>query len=164
MIYLVGITGVGKTAIGRALAERLNYAFIDLDELIEIRESQTVTELFKRGEAHFRNCESAALMALPRRPRTVVATGGGVVTRPQNIAFMRQTGTVVFLYRPLKGILQSLDVAQRPLLKAQPKRLYELYRARRSAYRRAAHHRISARRCRRAVQRIAEVCNEDIGY
>ncbi len=154
MIYLIGISGVGKTTIGKLLANRLDYDFIDLDSRIEVLFGRSVGELFECGETYFRECESAALRTLPICERTVVATGGGVVLRKTNIRHMRQSGSVILLHRSLNAILQSLDSEDRPLLNGRPNRLYKLYRARQCAYLHAADRRIIARRPARAVKKI----------
>ncbi|PIE77265.1 MAG: shikimate kinase [Clostridiales bacterium] len=155
MIYLIGISGVGKTTIGKLLAARIGYDFIDLDARIEALYKCTVGELFERGEAHFRDCERTALLTLPTRQKLIVATGGGVVLRRDNIRHMCQTGIVICLHRSLKSILQSIDSKSRPLLKGKPIKLYKLYRQRRRAYLRAADCRVIARRPQRAVNKIA---------
>ena len=82
-IYLIGMMGSGKTSTGRPLAKRLGYGFVDADAVIEQVAGCTIPEIFERdGEAGFRSIESQVLNAISQRHSLVVATGGGVVTKP----------------------------------------------------------------------------------
>jgi shikimate kinase len=141
--------GSGKTAVGPLLAERLGYAFLDLDREVEQRAGATVAVLFaERGEAAFRRAEAAALAEAAVRPRMVVATGGGVLIDPKNLALAHAAGAVVYL-RATPETLASrlsgdtgrpllLDAEQRPLDRpALTLRLAELLAQREPAYRRA---------------------------
>ncbi|MGI8575670.1 MAG: shikimate kinase, partial [Egibacteraceae bacterium] len=97
-LVLVGMMGSGKTAVGRLLAERLERAFVDLDEEIASAAGCPVVELFEReGENGFRAREAEAVAAVAARTGQVVATGGGVVLDPANIAALRASGAVVWL-------------------------------------------------------------------
>ena len=83
--FLIGYRGSGKTTVGRALAARLGWAFLDADERIESAAGMSIKDIFAaEGEAGFRDRESAVLAHLCRLTQTVVATGGGVVLRPAN--------------------------------------------------------------------------------
>lgn len=141
--------GSGKSAAGPLLADRLGYAFLDLDREVERRAGRPVAALFaERGEAGFRRAEAAALAEAAVRPRVVVATGGGAVLDPKNLALARAAGTVVYL-RASPGALAarlSGDVSRplllgadgRPLdLTALTTRLSGLLEQRASAYRQA---------------------------
>lgn len=97
-IFLTGFMGAGKSTIGRRLARRLGYRFVDLDRLIVEREGCPIAEIFTaRGEAAFRDCETAALAEQAGAVRTVYATGGGIVGRAGNRILMKQLGVVVYL-------------------------------------------------------------------
>ena len=77
-IYLTGFMGSGKSTVGRLLAARLGFPFLDLDEDIERRAGMRVREIFElHGEPVFRRMEREALEATAALPDVVVATGGG---------------------------------------------------------------------------------------
>lgn len=114
--------GVGKSTVGRRLAQLLGYRFIDLDQLIVAREEQSIPAIFAaRGEAYFRGCESAALEDLAQVNHAVVATGGGIVGRAENRLLMRRIGHVVYLRASWPTLEQRLSMGNgRPL--ADPKK------------------------------------------
>ena len=117
-LYLVGMMGSGKTSTGRPLAERLGYGFVDADAVIEQAADCSIQEIFDRdGEAGFRSLESQVLSAISQRHSLVVATGGGVVTQPENWG-MLHSGIVIWLDVVPDQLLQRLnaDSTVRPLL------------------------------------------------
>ena len=117
-LYLVGMMGSGKTSTGRPLAERLGYGFVDADAVIEQAAGCGIPEIFDRdGEAGFRSLESQVLSAISQRHSLVVATGGGVVTQPENWG-MLHSGIVIWLDVVPDQLLQRLnaDSTVRPLL------------------------------------------------
>lgn len=143
LFFFIGLTGVGKSTVGRKVARRLDYSFIDLDALIEMRNRMRVSEIFEFGEDSFRIAETAALKSLDPKSRHVIATGGGIVLREENIDFMREKGYVVLLERPCEEILKCLSLHLRPLLRDEPERLYQLYHQRKALYDRACHEKFS---------------------
>ena len=117
-LYLVGMMGSGKTRTGRPLAERLGYGFVDADAVIEQVANCTIPEIFERdGEEGFRLIESQVLNAISQRHSLVVATGGGVVTKPENWGQLH-SGIVVWLDVDRPQLIERLrgDATQRPLL------------------------------------------------
>ena len=117
-LYLVGMMGSGKTSTGRPLAERLGYGFVDADAVIEQAAGCGIPEIFDRdGEAGFRSLESQVLSAISQRHSLVVATGGGVVTQPENWGLLH-SGIVIWLDVVPDQLLQRLnaDSTVRPLL------------------------------------------------
>jgi shikimate kinase len=118
-LYLVGMMGSGKTSTGRPLAERLGYGFVDADAVIEQAAGCSIPEIFDRdGESGFRGLESQVLSAISQRHSLVVATGGGVVTQPENWGVLH-SGIVIWLDVVHDQLLQRLkaDSTVRPLLK-----------------------------------------------
>lgn len=118
-IILVGLPGVGKTTIGRAVARALHYPFIDFDTEIEHREHATVAEIFERkGEAYFRTLESALTRELAVSNGTVMATGGGWVTNADSVALLHSTGRMIYLRAAPDTALARMAAgrARRPLL------------------------------------------------
>jgi shikimate kinase len=97
-ILLVGYRGTGKTAVGRILSDRLDWAFADSDDAVEATAGMSITNVFAaEGEPGFRDREAAALRGLCAHERVVVATGGGAVLRPENRELLRASGFVAWL-------------------------------------------------------------------
>src|SRR6188768_2626659 len=97
-LFLIGYRGSGKTTVGRLLADRLGWAFLDADAVLEDRYGRTIREIFAaEGEAGFRDKESAVLADLCTRTDTVIATGGGIVLREVNRRLLNQNGFVTWL-------------------------------------------------------------------
>lgn len=137
-IYLVGMMGCGKSSVGAPLAEALGYRFLDADGALEQVAGRTIPEVFAReGEEGFRALETAVLAQITGWHSLVVATGGGVVTRPENWGHLRQ-GVVVWLDAPPDLLLARLarDPSPRPLLEAPDReaRLEGLLEQRRPLY------------------------------
>lgn len=108
-IVLIGMAGCGKSTVGKVLAEKLGKELVDTDEMIENVENMPIPEIIEKfGEVHFRNCENAAIILAGREKECVIATGGGVITRPENYNPLKQNGIIVFINRdadllPTKG-------------------------------------------------------------
>ena len=97
-IFLVGFMGAGKTTVARLLAERLDRPCVDVDEIIEAESGRSVREIFEdEGEPAFRALESRALLSLQTAEPSVVACGGGIVTRDENRSVLKRLGCVVYL-------------------------------------------------------------------
>jgi shikimate kinase len=145
-VYLVGFMGAGKTSVGRALARRLDWQPVDIDELIEQRERLPVSEIFARhGEPYFRAAEREVLTEqLPKR-HVVVATGGGTFVDPVNRAVINHDGASVWLDAPIERLIARLPADGRRPLAADRTALERLYQARRAAYEHA-HVRLDAGR------------------
>lgn len=118
-IYLTGFSGTGKSTVGALVAQRLGFRFVDLDTEIERQAGRSVPEIFKaEGEEAFRRYEAEALRRLGTEGNLVVATGGGVVLRPENRRLMAETGLVVCLEARPETITRRLAnlAPTRPLL------------------------------------------------
>ncbi|HLY26953.1 MAG TPA: shikimate kinase [Aggregatilineales bacterium] len=160
-IILCGFMGTGKSSVGRILAERLGWQFVDTDALIEQREGRTISAIFAEdGEAKFRDLESAVAAELVNYLHTVIATGGGIVLRPENLANLDRAGLVVCLDAPAEEIARRLaQFTDRPLLAgADPAaRIAELLARRKGAYGAIRQHVDTANR---SVEQIAAFINE----
>ena len=120
-LYLVGMMGSGKTSTGRPLAEQLGYGFVDADAVSEQAAGCTIPEIFEQdGEAGFRKLESQVLSAISQRHSLVVATGGGVVTQPENWGLLH-SGIVIWLDVIPEQLIRRLraDSTIRPLLQSE---------------------------------------------
>lgn len=142
-IALIGFMGTGKTAVGKALAERLDKKFIELDSLIERKAGKTIPEIFNQdGEIAFRELEIEVTKEVAEKKNAVIACGGGVVLNKINIDRLRKESLIVYLTASPKIILKrtSNDAEERPLLKvANPSlTIQELLRFRKPFYERAA--------------------------
>jgi shikimate kinase len=136
----------GKTSVARALAKRLGWRAVDIDDLIEERERMKVSEIFARhGEPYFRAAERAVLFAHLDPRHLVVATGGGTFVDPQNRAAINANGVSVWLDVPLDRVIDRLPADGRRPLAADRTEFERLYRSRRAAYE-LAHVRLDAGR------------------
>lgn len=118
-LILTGFMGSGKSTVGKIVAERLGYRFIDLDAEIVAAAGCSVNDIFSnKGEPVFRALESSTLeQILSAEVRCVVATGGGAVICPQNRLLMRRRGVIINLMVPLEQMLVRLNGCRnRPLL------------------------------------------------
>lgn len=134
-LVLIGMPGCGKTTLGRMAAIRLNLPFTDVDEYIVEREGRTIADIFQEGEESFRSVETRALEEAVKTGPKVIATGGGVVTVPQNRPILNRNSVIIFINRPVEKIFEDIDAESRPLLKSNPGKLFELYKARLPLYR-----------------------------
>lgn len=155
-IFLIGYRGSGKTSVGRILAERLGWQFIDSDRLAAKRAGRSISEIFgAEGERAFRDLEERVIGDLAERivagERMVVAAGGGAVLRPRNVERMRSEGRVVWLRASPEILKTRLSKDERsaqdrpPLLgRSALDEVQDVLRAREPVYRHAAHVEVSA--------------------
>ena len=154
--------GSGKSTLGEGAAKQTGATFLDLDGIIVRLAGMTIPEIFaKEGEAGFRARETEALRAvadggdktdpimqgfpyLDSGSNLILATGGGVVTRPENLEILRRIGTILYLYRSPETLLETCArEGGRPLL-ADPERFQALWEARKEIYPRWADHTVDA--------------------
>lgn len=113
-IVLIGMPGTGKSLIGKFLAELTGKTLQDTDAKIEEEAKMTIPEIFeKEGEAGFRDREAAICKKLGKERNLIIATGGGAILRPENVAALRQNGTLVHITRSI----DKLPTRGRPLSK-----------------------------------------------
>ena len=117
-IFLIGMMGSGKSQTGPVLAKMINYAFVDTDDVIEKASKQSISSIFEKdGEKVFRDVEKKVLKEISQHHSLVIATGGGLVTLPENWGILHQ-GIVIWLDLDLKRSIKRLesDKKRRPLL------------------------------------------------
>ena len=117
--------GTGKTSAGKEVAKKKKWQFVDLDELIELQEKRSISDIFaKEGEPRFRKIEKDVLTKVSKEENFVVACGGGIVLEKENIKVMKETGTMICLNATADAILKRTSRStHRPLLRvADPKK------------------------------------------
>ncbi len=141
-IVLIGFMGTGKTVVGKALAEKLGLQFIDTDDLIEEEVKMAISEIFsKYGEEYFREIEKKVVEKISKLKNLVIATGGGMVVRPENIKNLKKNGVIICLTAEPEVILSRIkEETHRPLLRAGDplKKIEELLAQREKGYRQAS--------------------------
>ena len=137
-IFLVGMMGSGKSKTGPNLAKMLDYAFVDVDDVIEKASKQSISDIFEKdGEKGFREIEKQVLKEIIQHHSLVIATGGGLVTVPENWGILHQ-GVVVWLDLDLKRSIKRIqsDGKKRPLLNNDDlsKTFGDIYESRKPMY------------------------------
>lgn len=119
-LILIGMMGSGKSTVGKFLAERIGYKFLDMDETIENIQGLKIKDIFElKGESHFRKLEEELLSKLVDKTQMVISTGGGIVINPINTLRMKEMGIVILL-RGSEGELNKRlagETENRPMLK-----------------------------------------------
>ena len=129
-IFLVGFMGSGKTTIGRRIAERIGFEFVDTDRFIEMRHGLSVTEIFARqGEPAFREMERNILSDLQKFDYAVISTGGGLPCYGDNMNVMLSCGKVVYLKTSPQALARRLlrSHTERPLIKGMTENELQQY-------------------------------------
>ena len=143
-IVLTGFMGVGKSTIGRQVAQRLGFEFVDLDTLLEGRQGCTIRAIFEtEGETHFRHLEAELCREVALWPQHVIATGGGALVDLDNQAAFAAHSLVICLDCDPEALWQRLATSQnRPMLDSPDRkaRLLALLAERQPAYAHIAHH------------------------
>ncbi|MCD8323717.1 MAG: shikimate kinase [Clostridiales bacterium] len=166
-IFLIGFMGVGKSTVSRKLRDRMKAQEIDMDAAIVREAGMPVSEIFERyGEAHFRDLETQMLQKIADGSPAVVSCGGGCVLRPENVAIMKESGTIVLLTAdPATIYYRVRNSKARPILNGHMNVEYiaGLMEQRRPAYEGACDIRVSTdgKRPDRIAGEILERINED---
>lgn len=133
-IVLIGMPGCGKSSIGRQLAERMHMQFADTDDMIEQAHGSIPTIFEHEGEEAFRRYEHVMAKRTAALSGSVIATGGGMVLSDRSMQALNETGTIVYINRPLRRLLDDVDTTSRPLLSEGRHKLIELFSARSPLY------------------------------
>ena len=117
-LFLIGFMGAGKSSVSAGLGRMLGREVVEMDERIAAQEGMSIPELFaQKGEPYFRACETVLIKSFAQGAPRIVSCGGGVPLREENVAAMRESGTVVLLTASPEVILERVkDSDERPLL------------------------------------------------
>ncbi len=130
-LVLVGMPSSGKTTLGKMLACNFSKQFVDTDIEIVKKVGIQIPEIFEKfGEEHFRNLETQVIKELSAKQSLIIATGGGVVLRQENIDALKQNGKIIFIDRPLEMLITTNDrplSSSRELLKKRYNERYDIY-------------------------------------
>lgn len=123
LIFLVGFMGCGKSTLGKKVAQKTGYSFIDLDELIVKKTGMSISNYFETfGESSFRELERKVLHNFQNTSNAIIATGGGTPCYFDNMDWMNEHGKTIYLKMSPKALLSRLsqkEVETRPLLKGK---------------------------------------------
>ncbi len=140
-IALIGFMGTGKTSVGRLVADQSHFEFLDTDDVIQAQQGRTIADIFSTdGEPAFRKLEQKLVGELAARTKTVIATGGGLPTHPDNLAGLKTHALVVCLWASPEKIWERVkNQTHRPLLHDldPQKKIRELLAAREPFYKQA---------------------------
>ncbi len=137
-VWLIGMMGSGKSTVGALLARELRLPFVDVDQAVVEIYDRSIEDLFAEGEMVFRSKEHDTIAEIAQGPSSVIATGGGAVLDPRNVAAMRATGTTVLLTTATEELTTRLQhAAGRPLL-TSPGDVAAIAKARSQIYRESA--------------------------
>ncbi|WP_461206366.1 shikimate kinase [Clostridium sp. DL1XJH146] len=158
-IVLIGMPGCGKTTIGKNLAEVLHLGFIDVDEFIETKNNEKITNMFEKyGEEYFRDKEKKAIEMVSQYNNKVISTGGGVIKHSINMANLKETGIIIFINRPVERIIEDIDTSGRPLLAENKEKIYKLYSERYDLYKKYADYEIvNDKTLEKTIEKIEEI-------
>lgn len=126
-IVIIGMPGSGKTIIGYLVSKKLKMKFVDMDQCIVQKENKTIEDMFYISEEYFRNVETECAIELSKENSLLIATGGGIIKRKENMDYLRENSIIVFLNRPLENIIADINIKTRPLLKESIDNINKLY-------------------------------------
>ncbi|MDA3792560.1 MAG: shikimate kinase [Elusimicrobia bacterium] len=140
-IVLTGMMGSGKSTVGRELAGRLDFHYIDTDKMIEKQVGKSINDIFEKvGEISFRKLEKEAARCVSVLDNFIISTGGGVVKYKENLKELKENSALIYLYAPPEILYERLKKKKdRPLLKVPDplKKLKNILKDRKSAYNKA---------------------------
>ena len=128
---LIGMPASGKSTVGKILAEALGREFIDTDDMIVEKAGMPIKEIFEKfGEKYFRDLESECVKEASARSSVVIATGGGVPLRLENVKALRENGKIFFLDRPLENLIPTDSrplASDREAIRKRYEERYDIY-------------------------------------
>jgi shikimate kinase len=149
-LYFVGYRCTGKSSVGQIVSDALGWVFVDIDAALQAEEGRAIEQIvLDRGWEYFRTLETNLVQRLSQGSNQVIATGGGVVTTPGNVALMQGSGRVIWLQASPKTIAQrmtadSISEGQRPPLRGKDsiEEIEDILSARLPLYQQAMHFRV----------------------
>ncbi|MFI3251544.1 MAG: type II 3-dehydroquinate dehydratase [bacterium] len=153
-IYLIGMPGVGKTTLGKELADNLKFDFVDTDELIKNKTNSSISDLLK-NEKDFRKIETEIIEEIKGISHTVVSLGGGSILNKKNIENFY--GIIIYLYSELEIIKTRIDLSTRPLL--EKRTLEKVYSERKTLYEKYCDYKIDNHDIDSSIEKISEIIN-----
>ena len=140
-IVLIGMMGCGKTTCAELLSKTLGREAVDTDAIIVSREGRAISDIFAaEGEAYFRDLETAVARELGQSSGLIIATGGGLPLRQENVDALRENGVVFWLKRDPASTFASESMEGRPLAQAGQADFVRRFEQRAPLYRAAAHY------------------------
>ena len=94
-ILIIGMSGSGKTSLGMMLSKKLNMEFVDMDAYIVSMENKSIIEMFEISEEYFRNAESTCAKILSKETSLVIAAGGGIIKRKENMDYFKKNSIIL---------------------------------------------------------------------
>lgn len=166
-ITLIGMAGAGKSTIGRALARRLNYTFIDVDCLITEKTGMTLQALIdKQGDLALIRFEEEAILKLDQVKECVISPGGSVVYSEKAMEHLKKVSKIVFLDAPFRSIVKRIrNTRNRGIVGLRDRSLKELFEDRIILYKKYADFSVKIRErenVQKIVDRIIQLCFGDI--
>ncbi len=141
-LSLIGFMGSGKSTVGKLLAEKLGFLFIDIDRIIEIKEKKPISKIFKeKGEKYFRDVESEVIRKIYRNKNCIFACGGGAILKGENFKVIKKLSKIIYLKVSPSEILKRVGNSKdRPLLQSKDKmkRVKALLKKRKEIYEKCA--------------------------
>ncbi|AKB78570.1 Shikimate kinase I [Methanosarcina horonobensis HB-1 = JCM 15518] len=162
-ITLIGMAGAGKSTIGKALAKRLNYTFIDVDSLITQKIGMPLQALIdKQGDSALIRFEEEAILGLEQVDNCIISPGGSVIYSEKSMKHLREISKIVFLDAPFRSIVKRIPNARkRGIVGLRDRSLKELFEERLVLYNRYADFSIKIRggeNVQRLVDRVVSLC------
>ncbi len=133
-VVLIGMPGCGKTTFGKLLAEAMHRKFYDADSILSEREGCNLSILYTQDEKHFRAAETQVIKELSTLENAVIATGGGVILRSENMEMLGRNGLIIFIDRKPEKIISCINDNYCPLIGNDKLKLFEIYKQRIELY------------------------------